>query len=209
MSVESWLVFSACAIAMLAFPSPLAGVVATFSVARGRRTAFATVPGAAIGLTLMFTAAAVITGLAAAISATVLETLRWAGMVWLVFFGLWLWAIPAFSGRTADNDNLPAKGFGGILATCFREACRPRYFLFFSAILPQFVQTGDEALNLAAQMQAVILAIAALCLTVQAVMPQRTLTLLRRISTRRMPTRRPGRIIARPSVSAGYRRIAA
>lgn len=209
MSLESWLVFSACAIVMLAFPSPLGRLVADFSLVRGRLQAFATVTGAAIGLTAMFTTAGVVAGLAAMVSVTVLETLRWAGLVWLVLFGLWLWAVPAFSGRTADNDNLPARGYAATFLASLRESCRPRYFLFFSALLPQFIPAGESALQLLIEMQSVFLAVCTVCLTAQALFPSRTLALLKKVSMRRMPTQRPGRIIARPSVSAGYRRIAA
>ncbi|WP_288427292.1 LysE family translocator [uncultured Agrobacterium sp.] len=211
MSAQVWLVFCAACAVLFALPSPIAFKVASYSAVRGKRTMIASVTGATLGTVTTLTAASLIAIAANLIPDSFLDVIQWAGIGWLMLFSLWTIATPAAREANADNDNLRAKTYGAIFADCFLlAALRLRYFGFFVAFLLQFLNGTRNVVEMLAQMQAVVLAIAFICLTLQASFARFTIALVRRSSlTKKVRNPRGTHFIAGRAVTAGYRRIAA
>jgi threonine/homoserine/homoserine lactone efflux protein len=210
MSAQAWLMFCAACVAVFAFPSALAYVVASYSVVRGKKTALSSVSGATLGMVTAMTAAALVTVAAALLSEQLLGILQWVGLAWLILFAFWVLATPAAASATADNDNLPAKGSLGIFVSCYIGALRPRYLAFFAALLPQFVETARDGILTFVEMQALVLVLTFACSLAHVIFARKTMSLVRQMSTGKTARKpRPTHFISGRAVTAGYRRIAA
>ncbi len=211
MSAQVWLVFVAACVTLFSLPSPVAFRVSSYVALRGRRTMIAAVSGAALGLATALTGAILVLVAADRLPAAMLDIVQWAAIGWLMLFALWSVATPAAREALADNDNLRGKTFGSIFADCFAlSALRLRYFGFFVAFLLQFLNGSRNIVEMLAQMQAVALVCAFVCLTLQACFAGTTIELVRRASlTKKIKNPRRNHFIAGRAVTAGYRRIAA
>ena len=211
MSAQVWLVFCAACAILFALPSPIAFKVANYAAVRGKRTMIASVSGATLGVMTTFTAAAIVVAGASYVPSSFLDVIQWAGIGWLMLFGLWTVATPAARESHAENDNLRARTLGAIFADCFvLAALRLRYFAFFIAFLAQFIDRSADVVDMLTQMQVATLAMSLVCLTLQATFAHTTLALVRRASaTKKVRNTRGTRFITGRAVSAGYRRIAA
>jgi threonine/homoserine/homoserine lactone efflux protein len=116
-------------------PGPNMAWLAIVAATEGRRPAFAAVAGVALGLGIVGIAAAL--GLAALVAASppLYQTLRWAG----VFYLLWL----AWDGWRGDSEQV-YDGLGGRALVCFRRGLvtnllNPKAAVFYVAVLPAFV----------------------------------------------------------------------
>ncbi|MDQ1186484.1 LysE family translocator [Agrobacterium larrymoorei] len=211
MSAQVWLVFCAACAILFALPSPIAFKVANYAAVRGKRTMIASVSGATLGAMTTFTAAAIVMAGAPFVPSSFLDVIQWAGIGWLMLFGLWTIATPAARESQAENDNLRARTLGAIFVDCFvLAALRLRYFAFFIAFLSLFINRSRDVVDMLTQMQAATLVMSLICLTLQATFARSTIAMVRRASaTKKVRNTRGTRFITGRAVSAGYRRIAA
>ncbi|MFB2606580.1 LysE family translocator, partial [Rhizobium phaseoli] len=107
MSFEAWLAFAAASAIMLAIPGPTILLVVSYALGHGRRTAFATVTGVALGDFTAMTASLFGLGAVLAASAALFTVLKWIGGAYLIWLGIKLWRAPVIGEPVADNDNLP------------------------------------------------------------------------------------------------------
>ena len=133
---ETLLAFAATTALIEMTPGPNMAWLAIVAATEGRRPGYAAVAGVALGLALVGIAAAF--GLAAVISTSpfLYQTLRWGGVVYL----LWL----AWQGWRGDEsrDGFAPPGSG--LALYFRRGLitnllNPKAAVFYIAVLPGFV----------------------------------------------------------------------
>lgn len=212
MTNEMWIAFGAASIFIALLPSPLASLIARYAVQRGRRTALLTVPGAAIGLTVTLTIAALPIGLVAWAVPGLLAPLSWLGMGYLMLYVLWAFQEPSARSPFAHNDNLPEQQslhiFAYLLTICLRSS---RYVLLLAALLVQFFEPAMlTSASLMMEMQLTFMAFAAAGSMLHAAFPQRTLNRLRPKNMAPPASHKlTTRFIARRAVTAGYRRIAA
>ncbi|WP_236771617.1 LysE family translocator, partial [Agrobacterium tumefaciens] len=185
--------------------------VASYAAIRGRKTVFASVTGGSLGILTAMTISAIPAAGLAYLPHAFVEIVQWTGIGWLILFLLWTFATPAAQAANADNDNLPGKSSSGIFRDCYAiAALRPRYFMFFLALLPQFVSTSGNAVETLAVAQAAILLLALGILAAQALFAGSTLALVRRMSgNKKIRPKYRTHFISGRAVSAGYRRIAA
>lgn len=211
MTIDIWLAFVATSIFLVLLPSPLACTTASFSLQRGRRTAFATVPGLAVGLSAALLIAMLPTALIAFYLPGFLQTASWAGIGYIMLYVLWSYQDPRIAGPIADNDNLPECRMARIFGCLFgQSAFRARYVAVLVAILMLFVDTGLPLLPQLLEMQATFLVCAAAAGLVHVLFPRRVLGRKRRSASLNPASRKPHtRFISRRAVTAGYRRIAA
>lgn len=211
MSAQVWLIFCAACAILFALPSALAFNVASYRAIRGKKTMIASISGGAIGVVTAMTGAAILVAAASYLPESFFDVLQWAGTGWLMLFSLWTIATPAARTSNADNDNLRGKSNGTIFLDCYKiAALRPRYFSFFMALLLQFVGDSRDSIERLAQMQAIVLVLALVCLTAQALFARSTISLTRSMSaTKKTRRARRTHFISGRAVSAGYRRIAA
>ena len=211
MTADIWLAFAATAVMLVILPSPLACLTASFSLQRGRRTAFATVPGLAIGLSGAMIVAMVPMVLLAFYLPGVLDTLSWVGLGYLMLYVLWSYQDPRIAGPLADNDNLPECRMARIFGCLFGKSFfGPRYAIVLAAVLAQFIDPHRSLLTQLLEMQATFVICAVVGAGVHVFFPRRVLGRRRRAANLNTASSQPRtRFISRRAVTAGYRRIAA
>jgi threonine/homoserine/homoserine lactone efflux protein len=211
MTVDIWIAFAATAIFFVLLPSPLSCLAASFSLQRGRRTAVATVPGVAAGLSVALIFAMVPLTVIAFYLPGVLDALSWASLAYLMLYVLWSYQDPRISGPVADNDNLPECRMARIFGCLFgKSVLGPRYAVALAAVLAQFIDPKLPLVTQLLEMQATFLLCAALGTAIHVFFPRRVLGRRRRPANLNSASRKPHtRFISRRAVSAGYRRIAA
>ncbi len=139
--LETWLAFVAASAVLLVIPGPTITLVISYALTHGKRSAWATVPGVALG---DFTALALsLAGLGALLAASALAftALKWIGAAYLVYLGIKLWRAPV--GEIAIGEAPPALSTRSILLHTYAvTTLNPKGILFFLAFLPQFLR-GD------------------------------------------------------------------
>ena len=161
MSLDHWLGFVAAAAVLLAIPGPTVLLVISYALGHGRRSAYATVAGVALGDFTAMTASMLGLGAMLAAAAALFTVLKWAGAVYLVYLGIRLWRAPvaAMGKEGAGGETSPSRIFFHAYAV---TALNPKSIVFFVAFLPQFL---DLAAPIGTQMmifEATFLPLAAL-----------------------------------------------
>ncbi|QFY60614.1 LysE family translocator [Rhizobium grahamii] len=211
MSLEAWFAFAAASAIMLAIPGPTILLVVSYALGHGRKTAFATVTGVALGDFTAMTASLFGLGALLATSAALFTTLKWIGGAYLIWLGIKLWRAPIVSGPLADNDNLPEeKSLKIFLHAYVVTALNPKSIVFFVAFVPQFLNPALPFVNQMLIMEATFLVLATINASTYALAAHAARALIRKASVQRAVNRTGGTLlIAAGAVTAGYRRIAA
>ncbi|WP_378945527.1 LysE family translocator [Mesorhizobium sp. ANAO-SY3R2] len=136
-------------------PGPNMTYLALVSAGEGRRAGFATVAGIALGLAVLGVVAAL--GVAELIQASDLlyELLRWAGVLFLLFLAFEGWRGEADVAATAKDAD--RRYFTRGLLT---NLLNPKAAIFYVAVLPTFVVTGQPMLPQTTALTAVYVAVA-------------------------------------------------
>jgi threonine/homoserine/homoserine lactone efflux protein len=163
MSADLLIAFAAASFVLLAIPGPTVMLVVAQALARGRRSARATVPGVVLGDATAMTLSLAGAGAVLAASATLFTALKIAGAAYLVWLGIALWRHPP-GAPGPGTAPAPARGDAWRL---FRQAwivtaLNPKSIVFFVAFVPQFVDPARPFLPQVAALEAIFLALAAL-----------------------------------------------
>ena len=122
---------------LVMIPGPNVALIVANSVQYGSRSGVITVLGTTAGVALQL--AAVVLGMAVVIqlAADMLNWIRWAGVVYLVWLGIRTWRTPATDlARVKAAPTLFLRG-------CLLATVNPKTLLFNAAFLPQFVNDGS------------------------------------------------------------------
>jgi threonine/homoserine/homoserine lactone efflux protein len=211
MSLEAWLAFAAASAIMLAIPGPTILLVVSYALGHGRKTAFATVSGVALGDFTAMTASLFGLGALLAASATLFTVLKFIGGAYLIWLGIKLWRAPIIDGPMADNDNLPEeKSLKIFLHAYVVTALNPKSIVFFVAFVPQFLNPALPFFSQMLIMEATFLVLATINASTYALAAHAARGLIRKAAVQRAVNRTGGTLlIAAGAVTAGYRRIAA
>ncbi len=138
-------------------PGPNMTWLAVLGAARGRTTALAAVAGVCLGLAVAGTVAGV--GLTAVFSQwpMLLNVLRWAGTFYLFYLAWDAWR-DADGAETASNKS-PMQAFQQGLIT---NMLNPKAYLFYAAMLPQFMSGTMAVATEVAMLTGIYVAIATL-----------------------------------------------
>jgi threonine/homoserine/homoserine lactone efflux protein len=160
MPLELFLAYVAAAAIVLVIPGPTITLVIGYALAEGRRAAWATVAGVALGDLTAVTLSLAGLGALLAASAALFTAVKWAGAAYLVYLGVKLWR----SEPTAERvEGMRAKSPRKMLAHAWAvTSLNPKSIVFFVAFLPQFVAPGRPALPQLALLGATFVAMAAL-----------------------------------------------
>ena len=141
-------------------PGPAVVYIVARTLAQGRACGLASILGVALGNLANAVGAAI--GLAAlfAVSSVAFTALKWAGAAYLVFLGLRMWRAAPVVLRPGPHTPAPP------LRRVFRDgfvvaALNPKTTLFFSAFLPQFIDTRGSPLVQTLALGSVFVGIAA------------------------------------------------
>ncbi len=145
-----FLVFIGVAAIVILVPGPDTAVVTKNVLLHGRRTALGTSLGVSAGLSIWTLAAAAGVVSVVRASAAAFTVLKLIGALYLVWLGLQ--ALRAARHATAAGDvartaSRPAIGaFGGFRQGLFSDLANPKIGVFFTSLLPQFVDPGHAVL---------------------------------------------------------------
>ena len=143
MSLDLWLAFTAAAAIVLIIPGPTIMLVVGYAMAKGRRTAWMTVTGVALGDFLAMTVSLAGLGALLATSATVFTVLTWIGAGYLVYLGIKMWRLrPEPPDATVPSTNRSDRAM--LWHAFVVTALNPKSIVFFVAFFPQFI-TADAA----------------------------------------------------------------
>jgi threonine/homoserine/homoserine lactone efflux protein len=145
MAFDHWLAFAAASAVLLAIPGPTVLLVISYALGHGRRAAWSTVAGVALGDFTSMTASLVGLGAVLAASATLFTALKWVGAAYLVYLGVRLWCTPV-SAAAPDAQTAIARPGRIFLHAYAVTALNPKSIVFFIAFLPQFLDHGSPAL---------------------------------------------------------------
>jgi threonine/homoserine/homoserine lactone efflux protein len=200
MSLESWFAFVLAASVLLAIPGPTVTLVVGYALGVGRRAAWATVAGVALGDFTAMTLSLAGLGAVLAASATLFTVLKWIGAAYLVYLGVKLWrAEPVID----DGGTESAKPAGAILSHAFAvTALNPKGILFFVAFVPQFIDAVAPVLPQLVILEVTFVTMAALNAALYAALAGRARRLVRRPEILKAVTRVGGGILIGAGVAA-------
>ncbi|MFC6567530.1 LysE family translocator [Actinoplanes utahensis] len=139
MNIEQVAAFAALAFVIIVIPGPSVLFVVARALAYGRRVALITVVGNTIGALVAVTSVAFGVGSIVERSIVAFTILKWAGAAYLVYLG-----VKAFRHRHAIGQ--PAAGATPVRGTwrtlwegLIVGVSNPKSFVFYAAVLPQFV----------------------------------------------------------------------
>lgn len=141
MLFETWLAFAVASAVLVAIPGPTVMLVVSFALGQGRRSAWATVPGVALGDLVAMVISLAGAGAVLAASAAAFTVLKLAGAIYLIWLGYGLWR--------STPKTLEAKPATG--RRLFRDSftvtvLNPKGIVFFIAFVPQFINTSAPLL---------------------------------------------------------------
>ncbi|MBT3396386.1 MAG: LysE family translocator [Alphaproteobacteria bacterium] len=169
MSLEVWIAFVATSIVLLTIPGPTVLLVVTYALGRGKSSAWATVPGVALGDFTAMTASLLGAGAVLAASATAFTVLKLIGAAYLVWLGIKLWRSNPAQGpleQSAESGSERSLFWHAFIVT----ALNPKGILFFIAFVPQFIDATAAALPQFALLEATFVTLAALNVAIWAVL---------------------------------------
>ena len=131
--------FGVAALVLIVVPGPSVLFVVSRGVALGRRAAIVTAMGNAVGIYVQVVAVALGVGAVIERSVMLLSAIRLLGAAYLVYLGLQairhrraLASVLDVGARAPERRNLAVEGF-------LVGASNPKWIVFFTAILPQFI----------------------------------------------------------------------
>lgn len=207
----TWILFAVVATAMLLVPGRSKRLVLSYALAHGRKSAFATVTGVALGAALAASVTLATSWAVLTLSNWTFAVLQWIGLAFLVLLVIGFSRAPVGTGPIADNDNLrEEKPLRVILHSFESEARDPRTNLLTAALLPQFLLPEAPFLPQAIALGSIFVLIAAMTCLPYALMAEKARKTLKKHAVRRTVNRSGGTVlIAAKAVTAGYRKIAA
>jgi len=177
------LVFVGVAAIVIVVPGPDTAVVTKNILLHGRRAALGTSLGVSAGLSLWTVAAAI--GVASVLRASALAftTLKLVGAIYLIWLGLQ--ALRA--ARQTRSDAPPSvasrpemSALGGFRQGLLSDLANPKIGIFFTSLLPQFVNPGQSVLVPFLALGAVFVVMTALWLTAYCLVAARAAETLQR-----------------------------
>ncbi len=145
MDIGLYTVFLATTVMLILVPGPAAITVATQGAGHSAGRAFLGVLGVAMADVIFFALSA--TGIASLIVASNLlfSVIKWVGVVYLFYLGLSVFFSNSAAVQVERRDH-PAKGYRLFSQGLVIQLSNPKALLYFSALLPQFVDPGRPIL---------------------------------------------------------------
>lgn len=143
MSLAHWLPFAIASAIVIIIPGPTVLLVVSYALGHGRRYAFATTAGVALGDLTSMTASMLGLGAVLATSAALFTALKWVGAAYLVYLGVKLWRAPVGDAQTPDiSETRASRVFAHAYAV---TTLNPKSIVFFVAFVPQFMDLHASA----------------------------------------------------------------
>jgi threonine/homoserine/homoserine lactone efflux protein len=118
-------------------------------------------------------------GAVLAASETLFETLKWLGVGWLAYVGFRMLRSDGEAGTTPQVERLTPARKAIFLRSFFIAMSNPKYYLFLTALLPQFVDPTQAAAPQYALLAATIVAIDLVVMTGYALLGVKSVVLFK------------------------------
>ena len=144
-----WLVFIGVAAVVILIPGPDTAVVTKNVLLHGLPTAIGTSFGVTAGLSVWTIAAAVGVASVVRASAVAFTVLKLAGAVYLIWLGLQAWRAASHAGDAdlaSGGVSKPIGVRGGFRQGFISDIANPKIGIFFTSLLPQFVDPGHAVM---------------------------------------------------------------
>lgn len=209
MSFDHWLAFAAASAILVAIPGPTVLLVISYALGHGRKSAFATVAGVALGDFTAMTASMLGLGALLATSALLFTTLKWIGAAYLVYLGVKLWRAPV-AAPAGDDAPPPSETARRIfLHTYAVTALNPKSIVFFIAFVPQFLDSTQPAVMQMVTFETTFLVLATLNAASYGLLAALARKQIRRPSIQRLVNRTGGSLMIGAGLLAiGWKRAA-
>jgi threonine/homoserine/homoserine lactone efflux protein len=202
MLLELFLAYLAAAAVLLVIPGPTITLVIGYALAEGRRAAWATVAGVALGDLTAVTLSLAGLGALLAASAALFTAVKWAGAAYLVYLGIRLWRTEPAPEKLAGISGRSSRK---MLAHAWAvTSLNPKSIVFFVAFLPQFVAHDHPVLPQLVLLGATFVAMAAVNAAAYAWLAGRARSAIARPSVLRAVNRIGGTIL----IGAGLATVA-
>jgi threonine/homoserine/homoserine lactone efflux protein len=139
MPLEIWIAFALASAILLTIPGPTVMLVVSYALGRGRDSAWATVPGVALGDLTAMTVSLAGAGAVLAASAGLFTVLKLCGAAYLVWLGIGLWREAPEKLVLARGAQAPKESSRMFWNAYVVTALNPKSIVFFIAFVPQFV----------------------------------------------------------------------
>ncbi|MGJ5019890.1 LysE family translocator [Bradyrhizobium oligotrophicum] len=138
MALDTWLLFLLTSIGISLTPGPNGLLALTHGALHGGRRTLFTIAGGLIGFILVI--ALCMFGIGALVQASItwLVVLKWVGGLYLAWLGIKLWFAPPV-GVDLAGQTVAARPHALFRQGFLTAATNPKCLLFFSALLPQFI----------------------------------------------------------------------
>jgi RhtB (resistance to homoserine/threonine) family protein len=144
------LVFVGVATVVIIVPGPDTAVVTKNILLHGRRAGLGTSLGVSAGLAVWTLAAAVGVASLVRASSVAFTVLKLIGAIYLVWLGIQSWRAagsrPGGEQIESSADRSPMSALGGFRQGLFSDLANPKIGIFFTSLLPQFVNPGQSVL---------------------------------------------------------------
>lgn len=207
MPIELWLAFALASTVLLTVPGPTVMLVVSYALGQGRGSAWATVPGVALGDFTAMTVSLLGAGAVLAASATLFTVLKFVGAAYLVWLGIKLWR------SEPSVETLTGIGRGSGRRAMFRNAyvvtaLNPKSVVFFTAFVPQFIAADRALVPQLVILEATFLTLAALSAALWAILAGEMRARFRRPEAVRLANRIGGGVmIGAGLLTAAARRV--
>lgn len=141
MAIEIWIAFVVASGVLLAIPGPTVLIVVVYAMAHGKRSAWRSVPGVALGDLTAMTLSVAGAGAILASSATLYGILKFCGAAYLIWLAIGLWRAPAQIKTSVEASASAPEIFWKCYVV---TALNPKSIFFFAAFVPQFIDPGAE-----------------------------------------------------------------
>ena len=176
------LVFIGVSAVVIVVPGPDTAVVTKNIIVHGRRAALGTSLGVSTGIAVWTLAAAI--GVASLIraSAVAFTVLKLIGALYLVWLGIQALRAAGHAGadQAGGQARAPMSARGGFRQGLLSDLANPKIGIFFTSLLPQFVDPGHAVLIPFLALGAVFVVMTALWLLAYCVVAARAVQLLQR-----------------------------
>lgn len=145
MTIEIWLTFIAVVLIFALIPGPTVILVVGQAITHGKKSVFPLVAGVLCGDFVAMSLSLLGLGAILATSATLFFILKWFGVGYLIYLGIKTWReIPNIDSASFKGINLSRKKM--FKSSFLVTALNPKDIVFFVAFLPQFINSGADAL---------------------------------------------------------------
>ena len=143
MTPELYAAYLAALAVVLAVPGPTILLVTGYVLSHGRRSAWCTIPGVALGDLVALACSLVGLGAVLAVSAALFTLLKFVGAGYLVWLGVKMWRSDPAAAWSPERTTSRRAMFGHAFVV---TALNPKSIAFFTAFLPQFINPASPVL---------------------------------------------------------------